>query len=72
MRNLLNRADLTRYAGQFVWLELNFDSPTSGGRPFANITTCRTACCTSSGLGFPGFFQKSKQVSVDLLLMGGR
>jgi tetratricopeptide (TPR) repeat protein len=27
MRDLLNRADLDRYAGQFVWLELNYDMP---------------------------------------------
>ena len=27
MRDLLNRSDLARYAGQFVWLELNFDAP---------------------------------------------
>ena len=25
MRGMLAQADLTRYAGQFVWLELNFD-----------------------------------------------
>src|SRR5258705_9323870 len=27
MRDLLAHADLTRYAGQFVWLELNYDAP---------------------------------------------
>src|SRR5438105_416885 len=27
MRDLLNRSDLSRYAGQFVWLELNYDTP---------------------------------------------
>lgn len=27
MRDLLDRADLARYAGQFVWLQLNFDEP---------------------------------------------
>jgi len=27
MRDLLDHADLARYAGQFVWLELNFDAP---------------------------------------------
>src|SRR5215470_3145425 len=27
MRDLLERADLHRYAGQFVWLELNYDLP---------------------------------------------
>ena len=27
MRDLLAHADLTRYAGQFVWLELSFDEP---------------------------------------------
>lgn len=27
MRDLLNRADLDRYTGQFVWLELNYDTP---------------------------------------------
>ena len=27
MRALLAKADLARYAGQFVWLELNFDAP---------------------------------------------
>ena len=27
MRDLLDRADLTRYARQFVWLELNYDAP---------------------------------------------
>jgi tetratricopeptide (TPR) repeat protein len=27
MRDLLDRADLSRYAGQFVWLELNYDAP---------------------------------------------
>ncbi len=29
MRDLLNRADLDRYAGQFVWLELNYDTPSN-------------------------------------------
>jgi tetratricopeptide (TPR) repeat protein len=27
MRDLLDHADLARYAGQFVWLELNYDTP---------------------------------------------
>lgn len=27
MRDLLDHADLSRYAGQFVWLELNYDAP---------------------------------------------
>lgn len=27
MRDLLERSDLTRYAGQFVWLALNYDAP---------------------------------------------
>src|SRR5690242_2290587 len=27
MRDLLAHADLTRYAGQFVWLELSYDEP---------------------------------------------
>ena len=27
MRTMLAHADLTRYAGQFVWLEMNFDKP---------------------------------------------
>lgn len=27
MRDLLSRADLSRYAGQFVWLELSYDEP---------------------------------------------
>jgi tetratricopeptide (TPR) repeat protein len=27
MRDLLDHADLARYAGQFVWLELNYDAP---------------------------------------------
>jgi len=27
MRDLLTRADLARYAGQFVWLELSYDEP---------------------------------------------
>lgn len=27
MRDLFQRADLARYAGQFVWLELNYDAP---------------------------------------------
>lgn len=27
MRDLLQHADLSRYAGQFVWLELNYDTP---------------------------------------------
>jgi len=27
MRDLLDHADLARYAGQFVWLELNYDDP---------------------------------------------
>jgi tetratricopeptide (TPR) repeat protein len=27
MRDLLEHADLSRYAGQFVWLELNYDTP---------------------------------------------
>src|SRR5438270_13978731 len=27
MRALLAHADLNRYAGQFVWLEMNFDKP---------------------------------------------
>jgi len=32
MKDLLEHADLSRYAGQFVWLELNYDTP--GNRPF--------------------------------------
>jgi tetratricopeptide (TPR) repeat protein len=32
MRDLLAHADLARYAGQFVWLELSFDNPEN--RPF--------------------------------------
>src|SRR5579859_5825822 len=27
MRTMLAHVDLSRYAGQFVWLEMNFDSP---------------------------------------------
>src|SRR5215469_4874709 len=27
MRTMLAHADLSRYAGQFVWLEMNFDKP---------------------------------------------
>jgi tetratricopeptide (TPR) repeat protein len=27
MRDLLDKSDLSRYAGQFVWLELNYDAP---------------------------------------------
>src|SRR4051812_20104651 len=27
MRTMLLHADLSRYAGQFVWLEMNFDKP---------------------------------------------
>src|SRR5215470_9667686 len=27
MRDLIDHADLARYAGQFVWLELNYDLP---------------------------------------------
>ncbi len=27
MRDLIDRSDLSRYAGQFVWLEMNFDTP---------------------------------------------
>jgi len=27
MRDLLDHADLARYAGQFVWLDLNYDTP---------------------------------------------
>jgi len=27
MRDLFQRSDLARYAGQFVWLELNYDEP---------------------------------------------
>src|ERR1700739_2013045 len=32
MRDLLAHADLSRYAGQFVWLELSYDE--AGNRPF--------------------------------------
>ena len=32
MRDLLDHADLSRYAGQFVWLEMNYDAPVN--RPF--------------------------------------
>ncbi len=34
MRDLLAHANLTRYAGQFVWLELSYDEP--GNREFLN------------------------------------
>jgi hypothetical protein len=34
MRNLLAHADLARYAGQFVWLELSYDEPQN--REFLN------------------------------------
>src|SRR5262249_25928978 len=30
MRDLIDHTDLTRYAGQFVWLELNYDLPQNG------------------------------------------
>ena len=41
MRDLLAHADLTRYAGQFVWLELSFDEPRNSdflGKYGANAT----------------------------------